>query len=265
MKSWAYIVLMALGLAACDFSSFGPKKMDAIDSLQIVRYDRVEARYLTTGDFSALQEMNMLYPTQTRALIENLLQLGTVEDLNINRRLLEFFQDSTLQSVIYAAESEYADMSDVEQRLKTAFRNLRKVYPKAEIPTVYTQIGALAQSIVVDNQAIGVSLDKYLGEDFPVYERYYDDWQRMSMTRDFIAVDVLVFYILSNYAVRDFDNESQHDRDMFMAVVMHAVNTFLEERLLVSDYITRVEQYLKDNPRVTIKQMIERADYLDLD
>ena len=34
---------------------------DAQDKIEVVRYDRLQSRYLTTGDFSALQEMNTEY------------------------------------------------------------------------------------------------------------------------------------------------------------------------------------------------------------
>ena len=57
-------------------------------------------RYLTTGDYSALQQMNTDYPTETRTLIEKVLQLGTIEDSEIHHRFLHYYQDTTLQRLI---------------------------------------------------------------------------------------------------------------------------------------------------------------------
>ena len=54
--------------------------------VEIQRYDRLESRYLTTGDFSALQQMNIEYPMETRTLIEDVLQLGEVNDPGIQHR-----------------------------------------------------------------------------------------------------------------------------------------------------------------------------------
>ena len=68
--------------------------------LAIDRYDRVQTLYLTTGDFSALQQMNTVYPTQTRTLIEDVIRIGKVNDPEINMKFLRFYQDSTLQSLI---------------------------------------------------------------------------------------------------------------------------------------------------------------------
>ena len=58
--------------------------------IEVVRYDRLESRYLTTGDFSALQEMNTEYAIETKTLIENVLNLGAVYEPDINSTLLNY-------------------------------------------------------------------------------------------------------------------------------------------------------------------------------
>ena len=61
----------------------------------VERYDRIQSLYLTTGDFSALQQLNTEYPMQTRALIEDVLKIGRVNDPEINVKFLKFYQDTT--------------------------------------------------------------------------------------------------------------------------------------------------------------------------
>ena len=55
-------------------------------SIEVERYDRIQSLYLTTGDFSALQQMNTDYPMQTRTLIEDVLKIGKVNDPEINQK-----------------------------------------------------------------------------------------------------------------------------------------------------------------------------------
>ena len=96
-----YIVILAFVLlcSACEFK-FKPNEETKAVPLTVQRYDRLQSRYLTTGDFSALQQMNTDYPIETRTLIEKMLQLGTITDANISNKFLMFYQDSTLQSLI---------------------------------------------------------------------------------------------------------------------------------------------------------------------
>lgn len=105
--------------SACEFKyKFKPSVDNVMTALTVQRYDRLESRYLTTGDFSALQQMNTDYPIETRTLIEKMLQLGTITDANISNRFLMFFQDSTLQALIADAEAEYANMDDINTQLE---------------------------------------------------------------------------------------------------------------------------------------------------
>ena len=148
---------------ACEFKL--TKEIDCRTSVEVVRYDRLESRYLTTGDFSALQQMNVDYPIVTRTLVENVLKLGAVYEPDINSKFLNFYQDSILQTVIADTETEYANMMDVNESLSSAFDKLQSLIPSVKKPEIYTLIGALDQSIIVGDNYIGVCLDKYLGKD----------------------------------------------------------------------------------------------------
>ena len=176
-KLSAFFYLLTLSLAifcvACDFKLKSNEEVEASQQLQVHRYDRLQSRYLTTGDFSALQQMNTDFPVETRTLLEDMLQLGEVNDAQINARFLNFYQDSTLQAILADAEIQYADMSDVEKLLDFSFSRLQKFIPSMPLPVVYAQIGALGQSIVVGDSLIGISLDKYLGADYPLYAQFY--------------------------------------------------------------------------------------------
>lgn len=247
-------------LSACDITIPKLASTTSADSILIERYDRVETRYLTTGDFAALQEMNTKYPTQTRALIEDVLKLGTVYEPDINKRLLEFYQDSTLQNVIYAAQSQYADMSDITEGLRKAFTKLQHEIPELEIPKFYTQIGAFDQSIVVDNTSIGISLDKYLGKEFPSYLRFYDDQQRKSMSREYIVYDCVVFYLISQFPLQGFDALSQHQRDLHLGKFFWSANVITGKKLFVNEATHHVDVFMKEHKELSIKDLMKMND-----
>ena len=206
--------------------------------VEIQRYDRLESRYLTTGDFSALQQMNIEYPMETRTLIEDVLQLGEVNDPGINSRFLQFYQDTTLQPIISEAELQYANVPDVV------------------LPTIYTQIGALDQSVVIGNNSIGISLDKYLGENYPLYHRYYSEAQRTQMTREHIVPDCMFFYMLSLYPLKDYEVRSQYERDLHVGKIMWIVNGLLDQKFFTTKYVDKVDRYVRKNS-LSAKQLLK--------
>lgn len=245
---------------SCEFK-FKPNEDENDAKIEVTRYDRLESRYLTTGDFSALQQMNTGYPMETRTLIEKVLRIGNIDDPEINAKFLNFYQDTILQTLIADAEAEYANMEDINKELNEAFSKLKTMLPDIPIPMVYAQIGALDQSIIIGDNTIGISLDKYLGEDYPLYKKYYSAAQRKQMKRGYILPDCLSFYLLSIYSLPDFETCDQMKRDLHVGKVMWVVNNVLGRKVFNTNYIDMIDLYMKKNPNISIRTLLNDNDY----
>ena len=85
--------LVVVLFASCDFKLRPIDFLNAEENVvEIQRFDRLQSRYLTTGDFTALQQMETDYPMETRALIENVLRLGLMDDPNISKSSFPIFR-----------------------------------------------------------------------------------------------------------------------------------------------------------------------------
>ena len=116
-----------------------PTETDATGKrIGLQRFDRIEMLYLTTGDYSALQQMNTYFPTETRMLIEDILHLGHVDDPEINTKFLFFFQDSTLLQMLNDVQQQYNNMDDIDEQLSTAFKRLKEEMP--DVPSCQSSI-----------------------------------------------------------------------------------------------------------------------------
>lgn len=261
MKSPYYILLLVLIFClSCDIKL--KRNEDAINNfVEIQRYDRIETRYLTTGDFSALQQMMSGYPMQTRTLIEDVLSLGDVNEPDINNTFLKFFQDSTLQGLISDAELQYASMDDINKGLSEGFYNLKKMIPSIKIPDVYAQIGALSQSIVIGDGTIGICLDKYLGSKYHLYKKYYSKSQYMSMTREYIVPDCLSFYLLSLYQSKKQDKLTPLQKDLHMGCIMWVTNKALDKKFFKTKYVLVVDKYMKKHSNIDISTFLKTPDF----
>lgn len=235
-KIYAILLSVMLACIGCEWRMRYDLNQNETNTF-IERYDKVESFFLQSGDFSALQQMQTRYPAETRRLIEDVLQLGKVDDVNIKSRFYIFFQDTTLQSLIAEVAKQYEDLTDLDEELAQAFSRLQEIVPQAKVPKVYTQISSLDQSIVVDSGQLAISLDKYLGADYPLYVKYgYTDQQRAMMERDYIIPDCLGFYLLSLYNKPD-----TMDRNIHMGRIQHVVNHVLNRRVFENDYVNQAE------------------------
>lgn len=247
---------LAFVLASCEFKLKSNGDDGRENQAEVLRYDRLESRYLTTGDFSALQQMNIDYPMETRTLIEDVLCLGEVNDPAINSKFLKFYQDTILQSIVADAEAQYANMDDINMQFRKAFKRLGKMCPSLGLPRIYAQIGALDQSIVVGNNTVGISLDKYLGSDYPLYERYYDETKRATMKREYIVPDALCFYLLSVFPLKNHDTCSQYERDIHMGKIMWVVNRVVERNFFQTKFVRIVDAKMKECKGLPVAEML---------
>ena len=259
-----YLLLLTLFVClGCEWQFSSPEEDGQVT---VERYDRIQSLYLTTGDFSALQQMNTIYPMQTRTLIEDVLRIGKVNDQQINTKFLRFYQDSTLQSIISEAEQQYANMDDINQGLTRAFAFLKSHIPNVEVPKVYAQIGSLDQSVIVGNNTIGICLDKYLGENYAHYQKpeygYSAEQQRM-MDRKYMVPDCIGFYLLSLYPLPSDRQISQEDRDLHIGKILWTVNKAVDEPLFVSDYVKMVDKFMAENKNIPIDLMLKNNNYSD--
>jgi hypothetical protein len=231
--------------------------------VSIERYDRIEGLYLTTGDYSALLQMNKTYPIQTRTLIEDVLRLGQVNDPDINHKFLQFFSDSTLQCLINDVQDQYANIDDLNDDLTDAFGKLKDEIPSFEFPEVYVQIGSFDQSIIVGNKMLGISLDKYLGADYPFYVEHYTLEQRKLMTRSMIIPDCLGFYLLSLYPMPSKEL-TQEERDMHMGKIQWVVNKVTDRLVFDNTQVSQVDSFMKRHKKMSMEQLLRNNNYSEL-
>lgn len=264
MRKVYYIFFVVM--LCCMSCEWQLKSPDEESKLAIDRYDRVQSLYLTTGDFSALQQMNTVYPMQTRTLIEDVIRIGKVDDPEINTKFLHFYQDSTLQSLINEVEQQYANMTDITDELSEAFDNLKDLFTNIEIPQIYTQIGSLDQSLVVGNNSIGICLDKYLGADCPLYQKPeygYTASQLEMMNRSFIVPDCVGFYLLSLYPMPQDRVLTQVERDKHIGKIQWVVNKVLGKEQFNTQFVQMVERYMKSHQNATVDQLLKNNNYAD--
>jgi hypothetical protein len=261
-KRYLFVLFVLAACVGCQWHLRPSEEEDEERVVEVERFDRIERLYLTTGDFAALQQMKTLYPSETRTLIEDMLQLGRVDEADINTRFLHFFQDSTLQALMQGVDEQYGDVSDLNSELTEAFTRLVTLIPELEIPRIYTQIGSLDQSVVVGDSLVGISLDKYLGADYPIYQRYgYTEEQRAMMTRQYIVPDCLGFYLLRHFPMPAEAADSVGLRHEHMAKIQYVVNRAMGRRVFRHDGVVYVEYYMKNHPETTLSELLSAKNH----
>ena len=100
-----------------------------------------------------------------------------------------------------------------------------------------------------------------MGENYPLYKKFYTPQQRSTMSRQYIVPDCLTFYLLSIFPMDQFDTRPQLDRDLHMGKIMWAVNKAMGKEIFKTKYVNTINAYVKRNPKVTVKELLKDEDY----
>ena len=227
--------------------------------ISVVRYDQLLNEYVRSNSFSALQKMNMEYRQPTKILIEEVLGLGQVSDDTISQKLKTFYSDTTLLRLMADVETRFPNLDEVEKGLTKGFKKLKKEVPEIKIPLVYSQVSAFNESIVLSDTLLGISLDKYMGEDYALYKRFYYDYQCRSMRPDRIVPDCLVFYLMSKYVFPFQEGTCLLDMMLHSGKINYAVQMLLGYRSPgeAMGYAEKEEAWCSENEKNVWEYMLK--------
>lgn len=193
MKHLLPILLIALSLTACTKSrTFFPKDLEP-QPVEIIRFDNA---LLNINAQSALQDIRVIsheYPTFFPFFVENILGVPANDTAFLAEQLPLFLQD-TLYGFKQTNERErilFASTQDLENELSKAFARVHYLYPDLPIPTIYLFISGFNASILFADDDIAVGADMYLGSDYEYYNRVVHDYQKVTMRKECIPVDVV--------------------------------------------------------------------------
>lgn len=236
-----------------------------VSTIKIVRFDKVVDDFVRTGNVSFSQRLSTDYPTETRILVENMLHLGSIADVHIYDDLRIYFSDSNLVRLSADVRNRFVSMVRYEEQLNKAYVRLKKELPELEKPYVYTQVSAFNQSIVVNDTVVGISLDKYMGSDYPLYVKSYTPVQRATMYPERIVPDLLSFYLMAQFPPQSKPKNllySMIQIGKIQWVIAQAMNTSVES---VSGFSAASVKWFQMNEQACWKNLRERNLLLTTD
>ena len=193
MKQLLPILFIALSFSACTKSrTYFPKNLEP-QPVEIVRFDNA---LLNINAQTALQDIRIIaneYPTFFPFFVENILGISANDTAFLVEQLPRFLED-TIYGFKQTNERErilFASTHDLELGLSQAFSRVHYLYPELPIPTIYLFISGFNASILFVDDDIAVGADMYLGSDYEYYNRVVHDYQKVTMRKECIPVDVV--------------------------------------------------------------------------
>ena len=199
-KQLVILFLVGLALAACAPEK---RKADTSDSnleIKIGRFDQDFWAMKGQDLPAALAHVDSLYPDFLPIYLERVVQFGKKDDSLTVFTLQKFFADTAVIHLYGDALRAYQYIEPIEADLTQAFRRANYFFPDKTTPHFYMHVSGLNQSVVVGEGFLSLSIDNYLGESYPLYERVgIYNYLRQNMCPEKVVPDYVVAWLTSEF------------------------------------------------------------------
>ena len=227
-----YIFLFCCGLflSSCHKGrTYFPKDLDAQD-IEIVRFDNA---LLNVHESTVAQDIKVLYdeyPLFMPLWVEDILGIPAADTAYLEQQLPLFLND-TLYGFKQTNQREqeiFANVSGLEKAIGKAFARIAYLYPETEIPIFYLFVSGFQTPVYFGDEIIGIGADMYLGSDYEYYNRVVYEYQKVTMRKECIPVDIASAYLFRTLPYTSTKSRLL-DQMMYRGKVMYLVSQIFDE------------------------------------
>ncbi len=253
------IGLLFLGLTSCVNKTYRPDVTDIKVDFKVIPFYQ-ELNQLDSLDVrTSMEPLLQKYPQFFEAYNKKIIKIGGIERVDYPQRLMSFVHYDANKDIVKKSKEVFPSFDGFKQELELGFKNYKYYFPNAHIPDIYLMISGFSQSIAVDSAWIGVSIEKYLGEDCEFYEWLgISKYLRKGMSKEKMAPDVLRAMALTNY-----DYDQQKDDVINHMVYKGKIKYFVRQMFpdlsdtLLFDYSAYQMKWCKDNEENMWSSLVE--------
>lgn len=170
-------LLLLVVFSACSSRKKAPDVSHIPVTVSIARFDEDLVKIDTNQVAPGLQQLYSRYPLFLPAYVQHIMEFGAFADSSrhIPQQMRLLLANKDFRYLQQAVQTKFPDLHWLEQDLAQSFRYMKYYFPQFKVPRVVTFISAIGNygAVTVDT-LLGVGLDMYMGNDFPVYANLPD-------------------------------------------------------------------------------------------
>ncbi|MFT5724110.1 MAG: hypothetical protein ACI9JN_001227 [Bacteroidia bacterium] len=145
--------------------------------------------------------------------------------------LIEFVTFPDMVHLYNAVDSIYPNLDFLDDELSDAFSYYHYYFPEKQIPNVYTVVTPFRSQVISSQNALGICLDMYLGEQFTPYRSPMMEFPSFIIKR--FRKDYMVPNAIRGWVETEFPDDAQNhrllDEMIYQGKVLHALDLLLPE------------------------------------
>ena len=160
-----------LVLFACNGNRLKVDISEIEKDVEVVRFEQELFEIPLQDTLAELEQLHDKYPDFFDLFTYKIINVGGINDDYFPELMGEFLTDTMILNVKSDVKDEFSDFNEMEKQLNKAFKYYQYHFPEKKLPTIYTTVSGFNESVFTAEGIIGISLDKYLGRDYPYYKK----------------------------------------------------------------------------------------------
>lgn len=251
--------LMTIGFCSCNGQNTNANNITTATPMPINRFDKALFQLINSDDTTLNQQLLNQYPLMTEILGKGILNMQSPEMPGFFNKLENFYSEPTLKNLYADAIKKYDSVTETEQSLGNAFAWIQDKFPTMQIPALYMHVSGFNQNVLVGDSLLSLSIDKYMGEDYPLYQDFFYDYQRRKMQPSHVVPDYIAGWLMSEYPFNGNENVLL-DRMIYEGKIKYLIHQAFPELKpeVLMGYTETSYNWCKENESNLWKAIIER-------
>jgi hypothetical protein len=169
-------------------------------TITVERLDRELYDIVQDSAYQRIQALQEKYGTFFDTFNGQVIRIGNSRNPLYQELLLRFMQHGAVQSAYEKTMEVFPDTDALNEELTKAFKHVKFYFPSLPSPRVIAYVSGFNTAIMLTDEAIGIGLDRFLGNDYDVYLQLgYARYLQYNMRPERIAPECVRTWLLGEY------------------------------------------------------------------
>lgn len=259
-KVQLYIVSISVILlfTMCSQKVKSDSNPDSVD-ITINRFDKEFKAFLDNPSTEKEDSLQIAYKDFLPAF--GLVTIGKSEiDTTYFDSLSKYFSNKMLLSIYADAVSIFSDATVYEKELTNADAIIKKNSDGKKLPAIGFHVSGFKENTLVLDNYISISIDKYLGKEYPIYAHFFEEYQREQMQPKMVTRDLLRAWLISNTPIKKDKTQNLLSEMIAEGIILYQLSVLLLEwnSYDIIGYTEQQEKWCSDNEKRIWTEMIKQ-------
>lgn len=210
-------------------------------TISIKRFDKDIYDYLKQPEASKETILKEKYPVLLPAF--GRIAMDNSDQSTFFVSLREYFSHDALNKIYQDALTTFSDVSEYEQELSSANTLIAEYFSGKSLPELAMHVSGFRENVIILNNLISISTDKYLGDGYQAYSDFFQPFERQQMQSKYIVRDYVKAWLMSDIIKAESDSQSLLSSMIYEGKILYALSQLLPDRA-ANDIIGYTHQQL---------------------